>query len=208
MPVREMMLFTSSVNAADPDFACCLLQLILRPLIPPPNRGYPHDNLDQESLVEWYLPHAAIKADPEINAKVTILIEALMRLWEKYKGLVYNLEFQKAVATGIAARYHKANSNKTTKKNHEEMTSLIETTATRMGSMMNFAKRRMPLEEITMFNQEEKRDKECLRVEKERIRLEEEEEAARLAVEERRKQEKKRKLLEELKNKKAAKRVA
>ncbi|KAI9813605.1 MAG: hypothetical protein M1827_003675 [Pycnora praestabilis] len=66
------------------------------------------DELTQEVLERCYLPFPATTANVADNAKVSILVEALLRLLALHGGLEYTAGLQDAIETGIRERERKA----------------------------------------------------------------------------------------------------
>ena len=94
-----------------------LTQLLLRSLIsssapaPPPgmrDEDGKADDITLDLLETCYLPYTANTVSAADNAKVSLLVEALLRLLAQHVGLVTTPTLKTAVEDGIAARENKA----------------------------------------------------------------------------------------------------
>lgn len=92
-----------------PHTAIALTKFLLNSLIaasaPIPTDECP---FSQETLVLCYIPYTANTSSIADNAKVSLLIEALLRIVDRHKGLSWTPRLQDAVDEGIPAREKKA----------------------------------------------------------------------------------------------------
>lgn len=92
-----------------PSTAIALTKFLLNSLIaasaPMPTDEYP---FSQETLETCYIPYTANTSSVADNAKVSLLIEALLRIVDRHKGLSWTPRLQDAVDEGIPAREKKA----------------------------------------------------------------------------------------------------
>ncbi|KAA6414123.1 MAG: hypothetical protein FRX48_02485 [Lasallia pustulata] len=94
-----------------PSAASSLTQFILRSLISSSAPLPAKDDLTLEVLEQSYLPYAANTSSVADNAKVSLCVEALLRLWDEYSRLVWSGDLHEAVEAGILAREGKAKRN-------------------------------------------------------------------------------------------------
>jgi hypothetical protein len=78
------------------------------------------DDLSQEILETCYLPFSANTHSVSDNAKVSLLVESLLRLQAVHASLVFTRELEMAVETGVQAREMKAKGG-TRKKRGESL---------------------------------------------------------------------------------------
>lgn len=92
-----------------PHTAIALTKFLLNSLIaasaPIPTDECP---FSQETLIICYIPYTANTSSIADNAKVSLLIEALLRIVDRHKGLSWTPRLQDAVDEGIPAREKKA----------------------------------------------------------------------------------------------------
>ena len=92
-----------------PHTAIALTKFLLNSLIaasaPIPRDDY---QFSQETLETCYIPYTANTSSIADNAKVSLLIEALLRIIDRHKGLSWTPSLQDAVDEGIPAREKKA----------------------------------------------------------------------------------------------------
>ncbi|KAI9735976.1 MAG: hypothetical protein M1834_001442 [Cirrosporium novae-zelandiae] len=94
----------------------CLLNFLLEPSAPKPIT----DHLTQDLFEYHYLPYAANVSSVANNAKVSITIEALMRLLLMHSALKPSERLMKALKRGILARTKKAKGKKRDQYTPEE----------------------------------------------------------------------------------------
>lgn len=108
LPTFSVLLSAPSLRHLTPSAASSLTQYILRSLISSSAPLPLKDDLTQDVLEESYLPYAANTSSVADNAKVSLCVEALLRLWNVHVGLEWSGELEGAVEAGIAAREAKA----------------------------------------------------------------------------------------------------
>jgi hypothetical protein len=77
------------------------------------------DTIDQEILERCFLPFTASTSSTDDNAKVSILIENLFRLFLRSCRVEYTPNLVAAIETGITARETKAKNDKRRRENSE-----------------------------------------------------------------------------------------
>ncbi|KAK4991063.1 hypothetical protein LTR66_006645 [Elasticomyces elasticus] len=92
----------------DEDSQSSLNQMLLRPLIASEAPVYKKNALNQADFEKHFLPYAANNTNTIDNAKVSLLVEGLMRLLWKHIELQATKHFRATVIKGIAARKKKA----------------------------------------------------------------------------------------------------
>lgn len=111
LPIATFFLLTSP-SATIPTFSpvarSALNQFILRSLIASSAPNPPTDDLDQDLLERYFLPFAANTASVADNAKVSLLLESLLRLVLRYIGVKVTGGLERAVRVGIEAREKKS----------------------------------------------------------------------------------------------------
>ena len=111
LPLPMFSLFLSmSARPHLPDEALSsLAQLHLLRLLPSGTRTPPTDELSQENLERCFLPATGNTSSTEDNAKVSLLVETLFRLFVTTCGAENSPELAAAVEGGIVAREKKCN---------------------------------------------------------------------------------------------------
>ena len=117
LPTFFIIISPSSLSFFAPAAASSLTQFILRSMIASQAPLPARDDLEQDLLEEAYLPWAANAGGWEGNVKVSLCVETLLRLLDKYVGLVWSGGLQEAMERGIEARESKA--RKGTKKKED-----------------------------------------------------------------------------------------
>lgn len=109
LPLPTFFTLTSPLNLHffPPLAASSLIQSILRSLIST-SAPLPEQNLSQQTLETNYLPFPANTNSIADNAKVSLCIETLLRLFDRYVGLAWTPTLQDAVEEGIRVREGKA----------------------------------------------------------------------------------------------------
>ena len=110
LPTFSILLSPSSLRFLTPPAASSLTQYILRSLISSSAPLPAKDDLTQDVLEESYLPYAANTGSIADNAKMSLCVEALVRLWNGHVGLEWSQDLDRAVDAGIQARETKAKS--------------------------------------------------------------------------------------------------
>ena len=111
LPLPTFFALMSPVQLAHfpPHTAIALTKFLLNSLIaasaPMPTDEYP---FNQETLERCYIPYTANTSSIADNAKVSLLIEVLLRIVDRHKGLSWSPRLQGAVDAGIPAREKKA----------------------------------------------------------------------------------------------------
>lgn len=121
LPVTSFSLFLTPTKSPLPPAALSsLIQLLLRRLLVSsarlpqsvglvsPSSSASDDSVSQEILEKCYLPFVAAAAGAADNAKVSVLVEGLLRLLVGLGFIEAGEELRTAVETGIAAREKKA----------------------------------------------------------------------------------------------------
>ena len=108
LPTFSVLLSPISLRHLAPSAASSLTQYILRSLISSSAPLPAKDDLTQEVLEESYLPYAANTSSVADNAKVSLCVEALLRLWNECVGLEWSAGLKGALEEGIEAREVKA----------------------------------------------------------------------------------------------------
>jgi hypothetical protein len=111
-----------------------------------PRPGRENDSFTQADLERCYLPFAANTSSVADNAKVSILVESLFRLFVKKCGCVYTEELRRAVEKGIEARENKVKSTrKRTARNIEDKEDVnmvwLKGSGRRLRSLLNLVRR-------------------------------------------------------------------
>ena len=108
LPIFFFILAPSSLRLFTTAAASSLTQYILRSIIASSAPLPINDSLAQETLERCYLPFAANTNSIDDNAKVSICVETLLRIFAMYGELVWSPELQIAAEMGIEAREGKA----------------------------------------------------------------------------------------------------
>ena len=89
-------LFTSTLIPANTSYHCNLSRHLLDTIISPKAPSGPSDLLTQDVLVTYYLSFPAKSNSPIENAKMSILLEGLMRLLLRSGLLEYSVDLEAA----------------------------------------------------------------------------------------------------------------
>ncbi|KAH0556322.1 hypothetical protein GP486_005749 [Trichoglossum hirsutum] len=109
LPLPSFSLLTLPVlPGVPPAYRSSFNQLLLATLIASSAPVINEDNLSQEILETCYLPFPANTHSVLDNAKVSLLVESLLRLQAVHAGLVFTSELGNAVEIGVQAREVKA----------------------------------------------------------------------------------------------------
>ena len=137
VPTFSLIISPTGLRHFTIEAASSLTQFILRTLISASAPAPPDDRLDQDILEECYLPFAANKATMVDNAKVSICVETLVRLLDRYTstGLEWTVELQAAMEKGVEERMKKA-------RKMDVETGWLEGSARRIGAIVGMARRR------------------------------------------------------------------
>lgn len=108
LPTFSVLVSAPSLRHLTPSAASSLTQYILRSLISSAAPLPAKDDLTQDVLEESFLPYAANTSGVADNAKLSLCVEALLRLWNCHVGLEWSAELERAVEVGIEAREAKA----------------------------------------------------------------------------------------------------
>lgn len=102
------------------------------------------DELSQIVLEQCYLPFAASAFTTIENAKVSILVESLLRMLWRLGGCEYTSSLQAAVEKGILARENRVRGDRRRKdvgsRNNEEGLLWLKASGQRMRSQLAFMK--------------------------------------------------------------------
>ncbi|KAF4628730.1 hypothetical protein G7Y89_g9424 [Cudoniella acicularis] len=132
LPVPAFSLFISpSISSQLPEMVLVSLSQLLLLRLLPNNAPRPHtirgrdnDEITQELLEQCFLPFSANTSSVEDNAKVSILVESLFRLYVRSCLCDHTLDLDHAIEKGILARQNKVKGDKrrkeTTKKKGED----------------------------------------------------------------------------------------
>ncbi len=140
LPTFFLVMSPSSLNLFTPAAASSLTQFILRSIIASSAPLPPKDDLEQDILERSYLPYAANTGSIADNAKVSICIETLLRLLDKYVGLVWSEELRSAMETGIEAREAKAKKGAKKKEDVENNRRWLRGSAQRIRGVVEMAR--------------------------------------------------------------------
>lgn len=118
-----------------------LNQMLLRPFLASVAPAYDENSLTQHDFEAHFGPFAANVSSIVENARVSLLVESLMRLLWKSGGLVANGTLAKVVKEGIAARKAKAGfdgrrKTDTRAKEEDEAWSVLERSGARMTVLL------------------------------------------------------------------------
>jgi hypothetical protein len=148
LPLPTFSLFILPVLPdVEPAYRSSFNQLLLHILIstsaPPVN----NDDLSQEKLETSYLPFPANTHSIADNAKVSLLVESLIRLLGVHAGLVYSDALEAAIKTGVRAREMKAKANARKKRDEliqeeEENWVYLRASSRRLRDLVEFLKLR------------------------------------------------------------------
>jgi hypothetical protein len=120
LPIPAYALFTSSSQHSQfaTEVQVTLFQLLLDRILPN-TAPQPHkvnktnaDDLSQIALQQCFLPFAAMTSSIQDNAKLSILVENLTRLFLKNCDWAYTEAFGQAIEKGVLARQNKAKGDK------------------------------------------------------------------------------------------------
>ena len=121
-----------------------LNQMLLRPLLAATAPVYNENAMTQAEFETYYAPHAANNTSSVDNAKVSLLMESLLRLLWNTGTLVATRRLQQLVEQGIASRKDKVVFDGRRKigiraKEHEEAIVVMECSAERMLMILDMA---------------------------------------------------------------------
>ncbi|KAL9131371.1 MAG: hypothetical protein Q9217_000698 [Psora testacea] len=110
LPTFSLIISPAGLRPFTIEAASSLTQFILRTIISAAAPAPPDDRLDQNILEQCYLPFPANKANMLDNAKVSLCVETLLRLLDRYtsSGLDWTPELQDAMEKGAEERIRKA----------------------------------------------------------------------------------------------------
>jgi len=125
----------------DTHLQASLDQMLLRPLLASSAPKYDENSLTQQDFQNHFAPHAANSTSVVENARVSLLVEDLMRLLWTEGGLQSSKNLRKAVEAGIKARKEKSEGDgrrKTESKAREEEDAMmvLEASGERMVCML------------------------------------------------------------------------
>ncbi|KAF2767777.1 hypothetical protein EJ03DRAFT_143352 [Teratosphaeria nubilosa] len=117
-------------------------QMLLRPLISSAAPEYDENKLTQKDLERHYAPFPANTTGWIDNAKVSLLVEDLLRLLWRTDGLIYSKELRSAVTKGVKTRNERAawdGRNKTGLKAAEDQNAkvILESSGRRMVALLD-----------------------------------------------------------------------
>ena len=119
LPIFQLLVSPSVSSGFSAAALATLCETLLRRLLEGSAPDSDEDYLSQEKLVTCYLPYAARTSNPVDNAKVSILLESLMRLLHADGLLEYNNLLKFAAEGGIMNRAEKAQTD--TKKSQVKL---------------------------------------------------------------------------------------
>ncbi|KAL8951650.1 MAG: hypothetical protein Q9222_002378 [Ikaeria aurantiellina] len=108
LPTFFLLISPSSMQHFHQSAASSITQIILRSLITSSAPQPLTDDLTQETLERCYLPYPANTGSISDNAKVSLCVETLLRLFQKHRGLDWTNNLHDAVEKGVGAREQKA----------------------------------------------------------------------------------------------------
>jgi hypothetical protein len=111
--------------------------------------GSDDDNITQDVLEQCFLPYSAQNSSTHDNAKVSILVESLFRLYLRECLCSYTPTLEQAVGLGILARDNKIKTDKKpkdpgAKKRQEVAREWLKASGERLRSLLAFVKRNPP----------------------------------------------------------------
>lgn len=111
LPLDIFMLFVSPPTPwLEPHSHALLCQNLLRPIISSEAPIYHADTMSQIEFEKHFLPYTANYTNYVENARVSLLVEALLRLLFRHSALTVNNSLKKKLDGGIKAREAKAKS--------------------------------------------------------------------------------------------------
>jgi hypothetical protein len=115
IPAFFLLMSPPTLRHFAPEAANALTQYILRSMIAASAPSPEKDDLSQDTLETYYLPFAANTNSIVDNTKVSLCVEALLRLLVIHTelGLAWTPSLHEAVETGIKARFDKAKKKQT-----------------------------------------------------------------------------------------------
>jgi hypothetical protein len=128
-----------------PAYRSSFNQLLLGTLIASSAPLENNDDLSQQILETCYLPFPANTHSIADNAKVSLLVESLLRLMVEHANLVFTVELESAVETGVMAREMKARANARKKRDEllreeEEHWVFLRASSRRMKDLVEMLK--------------------------------------------------------------------
>jgi hypothetical protein len=109
LPLDIFVLFVSPPTLwLEPHSHASLCQNLLRPIISSEAPVYQADTMTQIEFERHFLPYPANYTNYVENARVSLLVEALLRLLFRHSALIVNNSLKKKLDEGIKAREAKA----------------------------------------------------------------------------------------------------
>ncbi|KAI9780646.1 MAG: hypothetical protein M1839_006587 [Geoglossum umbratile] len=144
LPTFSLLILPVLPNV-EPAYRSSFNQLLLHILLTTSAPPVSNDDLSQEKLETCYLPFPANTHSIADNAKVSLLVESLIRLLGVHAGLVYSEALETAVKTGIQARETKARANARKKRDlliqeEEENWVYLRASSRRLRELVEFLK--------------------------------------------------------------------
>ncbi|KAI9763743.1 MAG: hypothetical protein M1840_009140 [Geoglossum simile] len=146
LPLPTFSLFILPILPnVDPAYRSSFNQLLLHILISTSAPPVSNDDLSQEKLETSYLPFPANTHSIADNAKVSLLVESLLRLLGVHAGIVFSDALEAAIKTGVRAREMKARANARKKRDEliqeeEENWVYLRTSSRRLRDLVAFLK--------------------------------------------------------------------
>jgi len=111
--------------------------------------GSDDDKITQEVLEQCFLPHSAQTTSSDDNAKVSILVESLFRLYLRECNCYHNAALKQAVGLGILARENKIKTEKKPKdpgarKRQEVAREWLKASGERLRSLLAYVQKNPP----------------------------------------------------------------
>jgi len=119
----SLLVLPSSASCFPPEVLSSLAQLLLVRLLPntaPCSQSISHredDSLSQDILEQCFLPFSANTSSVEDNAKVSLLVESLFRLFLRSYPVYHTPSLEEAIEKGVQARENKIKNDKRKKEN-------------------------------------------------------------------------------------------
>ncbi|KAI4720438.1 hypothetical protein E4T48_03368 [Aureobasidium sp. EXF-10727] len=111
LPLDTFMLFVSPPTPwLEPHSHASLCQTLLRPIISSEAPTYHANTMTQVDFEKHFLPYPAKYTNYVENARVSLLVEALLRLLFRHSALIVNNSLKRKLDEGIKAREAKAKS--------------------------------------------------------------------------------------------------
>ncbi|KAI9881584.1 MAG: hypothetical protein M1830_000148 [Pleopsidium flavum] len=140
VPTFQLLVSPSALPYLSPVARSSLTQFILRSLIASSAPNPSTDDLNQDMLEQNFLPYTANTSNMADNAKVSLLVETLLKLLDKHIGLNPTTSLSHAVRAGITAREKKVNGDRkkkgSTKKEEEADRVWLNGSANRMRALL------------------------------------------------------------------------